>query len=192
MPKHALRQEFLTRRKQLGCAAQQHLSLQAQQRLIASGYYQSARTLALYSPINSEVQTALLFASARAQGKRVCYPRLRSAALEFVEVTEVQQLSAGKFGVAEPQTGEPLALAEIELLVVPGVAFDRTGHRLGYGKGYYDRELARATTATISVGLCFDFQLCARLPHETHDQPVQFVVTDLEFIPCRPLAEGSP
>jgi len=192
MPKHVIRQELLTRRKQLGFAEHQHWSLQAQQRLIDSDCFKAARTLALYSAINSEVQTALLFAAACTDGKRVCYPRIRSGALEFVAVAAEQNLQPGCFGVAEPQNGDPLPVAEIDLLVVPGVAFDRTGHRLGYGKGFYDRELGRVSASAVSVGLCFEFQLCDRLPHEPHDQPVHFLATEVEFIPCHPVGAGSP
>jgi 5-formyltetrahydrofolate cyclo-ligase len=192
MPKHAIRQELLLRRKRLDAAEQLHWSLQAQQRLVDSDCFKAAQVLALYSPINNEVQTALLFEVAHCQGKRVCYPRVRSESLEFIEVTVVQELRRGCFGVAEPKNGEPLPVAEIDLLVVPGVAFDRTGHRLGYGKGFYDRGLTRVATVAISVGLCFGFQLCDRLPHESHDQPVRFVVTETEFLSCHPLVAGSP
>ena len=192
MPKHAIRQELLARRKQLK-ASQCHLwGLQAQQRLIASDCFKTARVLALYSPINNEVQTDLLFAAACAAGKRICYPRVRAQQLEFVEVVSAADLVTGRFGVAEPQSGEPLPVAEVDLIVVPGVAFDRAGHRLGYGKGFYDRELARATTTAASVGLCFGFQLCERLPRESHDQPVQYLVSETEFIPCHLRVTGSP
>ncbi|HEY5672964.1 MAG TPA: 5-formyltetrahydrofolate cyclo-ligase [Malonomonas sp.] len=192
MPKHVIRQELLTRRKQLGVAEHRHLSQQAQRRLIESDCFKAARTLALYSAINNEVQTELLFAAAVAEGKRVSYPRVRSTVLEFVEVVSLPHLQLGSFGVAEPQRGELLPVTEIDLLVVPGVAFDRSGHRLGYGKGFYDRELARVSSAAVSVGLCFDFQLCGRLPSESHDQPVRFIATETQFIPCRPLGAGSP
>jgi len=192
MTKHVIRQELLARRNLLAETECRLWSQQAQQRLIDSDCFKAAQVLALYSPINNEVQTALLFDAAGAVRKRVCYPRTHSESLEFVEVAELQALKAGRFGVAEPQTGVPLPVTEIDLLVVPGVAFDRTGHRLGYGKGFYDRELERVTNTTISVGLCFGFQLCARLPREAHDQPVQFVVTESEFLSCRPLGAGSP
>ena len=192
MPKRAIRQELLARRKQLEAADYYQLSLQAQQQLIDSDCFKGARVLALYSPINNEVQTRLLFTVARVEGKRVCYPRIKSERLEFLEVTSPHELVPGCFGVAEPQTGKPLPVTEVDLLVVPGVAFDRAGHRLGYGKGFYDRELARVSTVAVSVGLCFDFQLCERLPRQSHDQPVQFIATEAEFIPCPLMVAGSP
>ena len=192
MPKHAIRQEMLARRKQIEAATCDQLSLQAQQQLIESDCFNVARVLALYSSINNEVQTDLLFAAARAEGKRVCYPRIKSEELEFVEVVAPGALVSGRFGVAEPQSGQSVPVAEVDLIVVPGVAFDRVGHRLGYGKGFYDRELARASNTAVSVGLCFDFQLCERLPRESHDQPVQFLATEASFISCRRLVAGSP
>ena len=184
MPKHAIRQDLLARRKQLEPTECLDLGLLAQQRLIDSDCFALAQVVALYSPINNEVQTGQLFAAARAEGKRVCYPRIKAETLEFLEVSIPGSLAAGSFGVAEPQSGRVLPIAELDLIVVPGVAFDRTGHRLGYGKGYYDRELVRVTTAVVSIGLCFDFQLCEKLPRESHDQPVHYLVTEKEFIPC--------
>ncbi len=192
MPKRTIRQELLARRNQLEATDCHYLSLQAQRRLIDSDCFKKAQVLALYSPIRNEVQTGLLFDAARVEGKRVCYPRIQSECLEFLEVASPQELAPGCFGVAEPQIGKPLPIDAVDLLVVPGVAFDRVGHRLGYGKGFYDRELARVSTAAVSVGLCYDFQLCERLPRESHDRPVQFLATDLEFIPCHPMVAGSP
>jgi 5-formyltetrahydrofolate cyclo-ligase len=192
MPKRAIRQELLARRKQLEPSACHHLSLQAQRRLIDTDCFKKAQVLALYSPINNEVQTGLLFTAACVEGKRVCYPRIKGECLEFLEVSSPQDLAPGGFGVAEPQIGKQLPIDAVDLLIVPGVAFDRAGHRLGYGKGFYDRELVRVSTAAVSVGLCYDFQLCELLPCESHDRPVQFLATEIEFIPCRPLATGSP
>jgi len=190
MEKQVTRQQFLNRRKQLAEAECLELSRQVQQRLVASELFSSATNLALYSPMNNEVRTRLLHDCAIEQHKQVCYPRVVGESLQFVVVDSIELLQPGSFGVAEPASGDVLNVERIALLVVPGVAFDRAGYRLGYGKGFYDRELSRVTVTTASVGLCFDFQLCDRLPVEAHDQRLDYLVTETQFIPCGKAAAG--
>ncbi|WP_303721411.1 5-formyltetrahydrofolate cyclo-ligase [Malonomonas rubra] len=185
MQKHLTRQQQLHLRKQLDEATCHELSLRIQQRLVAAECFCSAETLALYSPINNEVHTDNLLAIARSQGKKVCYPRVAGDGLQFVAIESLAELQPGAFGVAEPIGDQQLDAQMIDLLVVPGVAFDQDGFRLGYGKGFYDRELSRMAQSTVSVGLCYEFQLCDSLPIEEHDQQLDYVVTETQLIPCR-------
>ena len=184
MGKTSLRQTLLTRRKRLAAETCQDMSRRIQQNLLAAACFQQARTLALYSPINNEVQTGDLLLAALHDGKQVYYPRVEGARLQFCQVASAADLAPGAFGIAEPIPQQDEIAEHLDLIVVPGVAFDQAGHRLGYGKGFYDRELARVPATTCSVGLCFEFQLCPGLPHEAHDRPVSFVVTERQFIPC--------
>lgn len=190
MDKKAIRQRLLRQRKQLTALTCRTLSQKIQQNLVAADCFSCSRTLALYSPINNEVRTDLLFLTARNDGKRVCFPRVCGERLQFVLVDSAEDLSAGTFGVCEPVAGALVAAEEIDLLVVPGVAFDRSGHRLGYGKGFYDRELAACADSVSAVGLGYEFQLCQRLPAEEHDQPLDFIATETALIPCRKEATG--
>ena len=123
MPKHAIRRELLARRKQLENTDRLHWSLQAQQRLIDSACFKGAQVLSLYSPIRNEVETDFLFSAARAAGKLVCYPRVKAERLEFIVVAAASELQAGRFGVAEPQSGKRLAVTEVDLIVVPRGCF---------------------------------------------------------------------
>jgi 5-formyltetrahydrofolate cyclo-ligase len=184
MAKNSLRQTLLARRKRLEVETCRALSRQLQQQLIATSCFQQASSLALYSPINNEVQTSDLLKAALQTGKRVYYPRVSGERLQFCRVNSAADLSPGAFGVAEPIAAPDTVVEQLDLIVVPGVAFDRSGYRLGYGKGFYDRELARVPAATLSVGLCFEFQLCPAVPHEAHDRPVRLVVTEHQIIPC--------
>jgi len=184
MEKRAIRQRILSQRKLLTEEDCQQMSLRAQLLLVVADCFSSSRTLALYSPIQNEVKTEQLLLAAQASGQRVCFPRVYGERLLFVVIDTVRDLDCGAFGVAEPASGTVIPVAEIDLLVVPGVAFDRRGYRLGYGKGFYDRELvAKASTAS-AVGLCYDFQLCDRLPVEPHDQRLDFIVTETQIFPC--------
>jgi len=178
MPKTLLRQSLLRQRRQLPVMASESRGRRAQQRLLQLPLFTQAHSVALYSPIRNEVPTQLLFLACRRRGKRVFYPRVEGATLQLVEVTSMAELSQGAFGVLEPTAPTGVALRQIELLVIPGVAFDRRGHRLGYGKGYYDRLLHEDGFQGVRVGLCFDFQVVDELPVQPHDVPMDWIVTE--------------
>lgn len=183
MDKMTIRARILRQRRHLPLAEAVALGTQAQQRLIASGFFAAARSVALYSPIRNEVATDVLFAAAVAAGKQVFFPRVRAAELEFAAVDRISALQPGSFGIHEPGPAAAVAGA-IDLVVVPGVAFDRRGHRLGYGRGFYDRYLAAAGATMDKVGLCYRFQLLDRLPDDQHDQELDWLVTEDAVISC--------
>ena len=183
MAKSSVRDSLLAHRRHLSIDTCLLWSRQVQQQVIGSAVFQQAQTLALYSPINNEVFTEELFAAARSTAKRVCYPRVEGQSLEFIEVADRGQLAHGRFGILEPSWGTVVSIAEIDLLVLPGVAFDHAGHRLGYGKGFYDRALQRIGARSILVGLCFEFQRVAALPFEAHDVPMKLIFTEAGIFP---------
>jgi 5-formyltetrahydrofolate cyclo-ligase len=127
------------------------------------------------------VATSGLFSAAVQAGKRVLYPRTVGTILEFVAVESLEALEESRFGICEPLSGEAVPLAAIDLLVLPGVAFDDKGIRLGYGLGCYDRTLAAVDRPPL-VGLAYDFQVVTSLPREEHDIPVDFVVTERKIL----------
>lgn len=179
MHKTRLRNELLLRRAALTADAVAERGRQIQQRLLLSAVFAEAQTVALYLPIRGEVETALLAAAAAAAGKRVLYPRQHDCHLEFAPAGA--GLRPGRYGIPEP-TGAAVALAEIDLIALPGVAFDRRGIRLGYGKGCYDRTLAGEESLPLLVGLAYAFQLVERLPADNHDVPVDRIVTEDEEV----------
>ena len=185
MEKQNIRKEFLVQRKQLDVATYLRLSLLVQQRIIASKGFAGAKSIGLYSPVNCEVATAQIDASARELGIQVCYPRVVGKKLEFVVTESLEHLVAGSFGVAEPTAGKCIEVSSLDLLVVPGVAFNLAGYRLGYGGGYYDRLLAGQRNKTLTAGLFFESQLCKQLPVEAHDQQLDFIVTESQHNSCR-------
>lgn len=135
--------------------------------------------VALFSPLNDEVQIAPL-ADLLAQDYRVVLPRVGdredgTPEMEFFDYAP-QAMASGAYGIIEPQGGEPCRAEEIDLMVVPGVAFTREGVRLGRGKGYYDRYLAREGFRAYTVGVCYACQLLQELPSEEHDRRVDIVV----------------
>ncbi len=177
--KSSIRTALLRRREQLDCHEVERLGAVAQARLLELPAFQDAETLALYSPIRNEVATGRVLAAALAVGKRVCYPCVLEDRLHFFQVVSDAELRVGCFGVCEPDRRAPeIDPSQIEFLLVPGVAFDRRGFRLGYGRGYFDRMLCNGCFGGISVGFGYDFQVLDRLPEEAHDQRVSLLVTD--------------
>ncbi len=137
------------------------------------------RVVALFSPLKDEVQI-LPLAKKLASVCRVVLPRVGDRAdgtpeMEFFDY-EPSSLAEGAYGIAEPQGDKVCAAEDIDLMVVPGVAFTREGVRLGRGKGYYDRYLAREGFRAYTVGVCYACQLLQELPSEEHDRRVDIVV----------------
>ncbi len=190
MPKKPIRAALLAQRKHLSLDTCLHLSLDAQQRFLQLPEFAAAGVLALYSPIRNEVFTEEVFHQARGLGKRVVYPRVQGDAMAFFEVADHDELQPGNFGVLEPGGDQPVPIEELDLLLVPGVAFDLAGHRLGYGKGFYDRLLHRRALHCRLVGFCFEFQLLPVLPAEPHDVRMDLLVTEQRTLRLNP-AKGD-
>ena len=136
----------------------------------------TARTVALFDSMLSEPALEMLWPSA---GKQFLLPRIEGEKLRLVKIENPGQLGAPAFkgGYREPATGSDFH-GEIDLILVPGLAFTRAGARLGRGGGFYDRLLARLPPGTVRLGVCFAFQLVPALPLEPHDERLHGVVTD--------------
>lgn len=178
MPKKSIRDTMLGRRKQLSAEICLNRSLKAQQRLLELPQFAAASTVGLYSPVWNEVFTEEIFRAARAQGKRVAYPRIDGHGLEFIEVADPQELCPGGFGILEPCGSQCVSLPALDLVVVPGVAFDLAGFRLGYGKGFYDRVMSCGERCGVLIGLCYELQMLDSLPSESHDVRMDLVATE--------------
>jgi 5-formyltetrahydrofolate cyclo-ligase len=136
--------------------------------------------VALYAAKGSEVETAQLDEHARARGFRVVYPRMVDGQRElaFHEVAR-DELVPSRLGLLEPRPDAPaIALSDIAAFVIPGLAFDRQGGRIGWGRGYYDATIARAPHA-LRVALAFECQVLERIPREAHDMAVHVIITEV-------------
>ena len=96
------------------------------------------------------------------------------------------KLVTGKYGIREPEARHPVNPSSIRLLLIPGVAFDPDGNRVGHGKGYYDAILSRIAHGALKVGFCYDWQIVPSIPAEPHDIPVDFLLTDRRILCCNP------
>ncbi|MDR2911741.1 MAG: 5-formyltetrahydrofolate cyclo-ligase [Alistipes sp.] len=146
-----------------------------------SPHFATARTIALYHALPDEAPTSAMLERWRAV-KRLALPVVTGdGTMEFREYTGEKSVTNGTFGIGEPRTGAVIPAEEIDLMIVPGVAFDTSGHRLGHGRGFYDRFLSHPSAAHIrKVGLCCPHALVAEVPHEPHDIKMDEVVV-LDF-----------
>ena len=144
--------------------------------------FRDAETVLCYLSAGSEVETRGILEACFRAGKRVALPRCyEDSRMEFLPVTAVSQASElSRFGIAEPPHGEPLDPADAGLCLVPALAFDKNGFRLGYGMGYYDRYLKRFSGT--AVGLCYEDCLREALPVNQNDRPVHLIVTEQQVI----------
>jgi 5-formyltetrahydrofolate cyclo-ligase len=145
--------------------------------------FQSAGLLALYHSMPTEFATRNLIDAALQMGKEVALPLFGTDEPQVGLFSSWDQLVPGPLGIAQP-AGPAIPLHRVGFFLVPGLAFDRAGFRLGRGKGYYDRLLARRAPQAFLCGVCFDDVLVERLPHEPHDIPMDRLLT--------PLAASNP
>ena len=148
-----------------------------QKQLLSREEWTNARTICLYMSLPEEVSTHVLFVTALSQKKVVVLPRVERSGLQLHIVTSVRDLVRGAHGVLEPKKScKRLAPKSVDLFIIPGVAFDKQGYRLGWGKGYYDR-LLKGLTA-FKIGLSFDIQVVAEAPHTSYDVPMTSVISE--------------
>ena len=181
--KAALRRELLAQRDAV--PQREEKSRAVGDGVLALPAYQKARQVLLYLSKGSEVDTWEVFARAVAEGKEVYAPRCLDGegTMGFFQVTSPQELLQGRFGLWEPDPRRcaPWRWREGALCLVPGIAFDRQGYRLGYGKGYYDRFLAGFSGT--AAGLCFRELALERLPRGPQDRRVDVLVTEAGVLP---------
>ena len=142
---------------------------------LACDQYQNAKTIYGYLPYNQEVRTVAMLEQAIRDGKRVAVPKCYGDEMRFIWMDDLSQVEKGYAGIPEPVADGPVADDETALVLMPGLAFDQAGHRIGYGGGFYDRFLA-AEPGHPTLALCYDFQMLSHLETEEFDIPVDAVI----------------
>ena len=137
--------------------------------------YKNAKTIYGYLPYNQEERTVPMLEQALKDGKKVAVPKVYGDEMKFLYLDDLTKVSKGYAGIPEPIADGPVADDETALVLMPGLAFDPQGHRIGYGGGFYDKFLA-AEPNHPTLALCYDFQLLPELETEEHDIPVDTVL----------------
>ena len=184
--KQLLRAAAMTHRKSLASSDSRAWSRLIQEKVLQFPPYISCRSVALYSPIQNEVDTTAIRDHALGSSKTVYYPRIRENRIELLQADAATSFGIGQLGILEPIGERRLATVErLELMVVvPGVVFDAQGNRLGRGAGWYDRLLKEIGAKAVSVGLAYDFQVVEEIPTDSWDWSVNYVVTERRIIDC--------
>ncbi len=148
--------------------------------------YQSAKTVMFYVDVRDEVQTRQALPSALASGKRIVVPYCLDGELELFWLENMEELELGMYRILEPKNelrtvaSKHLQPTDLDLVMVPGVAFDRNGGRTGHGKGYYDKLLQHARLDAPLIALAFECQMFEKIPAESHDIYMDKIVTENE------------
>jgi 5-formyltetrahydrofolate cyclo-ligase len=150
-------------------------SLRLKELFCASDAYQKAETIYGYLPYNQEVRTTPMLQQALEDGKRVAVPKVYGDEMRFLYLDDLSQVEKGYSGIPEPIADGPVAEDPNALVLMPGLAFDPEGHRIGYGGGFYDRFLEQEPNHP-TLALCYDFQMLPHLETEEHDIPVDCVL----------------
>ncbi|MEM2948186.1 MAG: 5-formyltetrahydrofolate cyclo-ligase [Candidatus Anstonellales archaeon] len=174
MDKKTLRKEMLKKRLSLSEGFIENASRKICNKIRRMEEYKNAKTVAIYFPIKNEVNVLPLL---KDKTKKFLLPRLEKEKLVFAPFHSLQELKEGRFRIPEPIS--PKWKEKIDVVIVPALAFSPTKHRLGYGKGFYDKFLKKINP--FKIGVCFDFQL-RHFAHEEHDAVMDSVVTEKRVI----------
>ena len=182
MSKERIRKEIEAQRRALDFQWLEAASARIVERFQTQEAFQSSETVALYMAFAGEVELGPLFSNCWKLSKRTCIPlfNTKTKVYEMAEVSAATEYRIGHYGIREPLSPTLLPMDEIDLIAVPGVAFDRKGNRLGRGGGYYDRLLEGFSG--VAAAVAFDFQILPNIPCEAHDKPVHALATETKLL----------
>ena len=173
--KKELRQQIRAQKRAMTEAQIEEKSRILGEKFRACPQYARAKTVYGYLPYNQEVRTVPMLRQALLDGKAVAVPKVYGDEMKFLWLDDLNRTVSGAYSIPEPVGDEPEAADETALILMPGLAFDPQGHRIGYGGGFYDKFLSREPNHP-TVALCYDFQVLPELETEEFDIPVDTVL----------------
>ena len=155
------------------------------QRLLGVECVKQAQTICTFISAFKEPDTVEIIKELWEQDKKIVVPitDIESSTLSLSYINSMDDMKKGAYGILEPKTVRKADENNIDVILVPGLAFDSNGGRMGFGKGYYDRLLE--SSKAVKIGLCYDFQILEKIPTESHDVPMNFVITEKEILEIR-------
>ena len=175
MDKTALRKQIREKKRAMPPAQIENASHDLGLQFAASHLYKEAKTIYGYLPYHQEVRTVPMLEQALREGKRVAVPKVYGDEMKFIYLDDLSKVEKGYSGIPEPVEDGPVADDATALVLMPGLAFDPQGHRIGYGGGFYDKFLS-AEPGHPTLALCYDFQMLPYLETEEFDMPVDCVL----------------
>lgn len=180
--KNKIREEMKRKRKSMNLEDVFQKSQSVQKCFLEIEQYKNAKSVMVYISLGNEVDTTEIIRDAFSSGKNVLVPVTDSETYEISahKITVTTEFEKGTFSVKEPKERVCFDKNEIDVVVVPGIAFDRHGGRIGFGKGCYDKFLKG--TKAIKIGFCYDFQLVEHIETESNDVSMDYIITEKEII----------
>ena len=175
MDKKTLRQQIRQKKRAMTAEEIETASARLGELFAGCELYRQAKTVYFYLPYNQEVRTVPMLQRALAEGKKVAVPKVYGDEMRFIYITDMDGIAKGYSGIPEPVADTPVADDPTALVLMPGLAFDAQGHRIGYGGGFYDKFLS-AEPDHPTVALCYGFQMVPHLETEEFDVPVDLVL----------------
>lgn len=175
MDKKQLRKQIREKKKALTPTYIEETSRRLAELFFETSYYQNAATIYGYLSYNQEVRTMPILEQALRDGKKVAVPKVYGDTMRFIYLEDLSAVAPGCMSIPEPIADEPVAEDPEALVLMPGVAFDEKGNRMGYGGGFYDKFLAQEPDHP-TVALCYAFQMVDSIPTDDYDIPVDLVL----------------
>lgn len=149
-------------------------------------FFKKAKRIAAFCSIGTEIDTMPLLAKILSSKKELYLPKTEQNQnlMDFHLVSDLKKLVPGPFNISEPPAGKIVSPKKIDIILVPGLAFDNRGHRLGYGRGYYDRYMKLLKSGCVRLGVAYSFQIIDKTPNDNHDIPVNAVLTEKYILLC--------
>lgn len=182
--KSDLRYEMNQKIKTITLFQRQEWSTKATKNLIKLTEIQQANLILLFASLPTEIDTQVVFQALQGKGKHLAFPKVDSLTNQLTShsVTDWRELAPGKFGILEPLSSPEISAESFDIILVPGLAFDRRGNRLGRGQGFFDRFLSRAKPETKRIGFFYAMQEVETIPKDAWDCSLHTIVTNLEII----------
>ena len=175
MDKRELRKSIRDQKRAMTLQMVEQASTELARQFFLTEQYQTAKTIYGYLPYNQEVRTVPILEQALLDGKKVAVPKVYGDTMRFIYLDDLTQVAPSEMGIPEPIGDEPIAVDPTALVLMPGLAFDKKGNRMGYGGGYYDKFLA-AEPEHPTIALCYGFQMVDAIPADDYDIPVDLVL----------------
>jgi 5-formyltetrahydrofolate cyclo-ligase len=184
--KNLIRRKLLARKKKDRGSGTAGKDLEIRNRLFSMPEFRKARIVLFYVSMKGEVKTEKAISEALRMGKRVLVPfvSLKRGKLLIAEINDLHDISPGAFGIPTPKHPKEFPLDKIDLIIVPGIAFDKKGNRVSYGGGFYDRFLRQLKSGAGLIALAYELQLVPRINPNKTDVRLEKIVTEREIINC--------
>lgn len=188
MDKKEVRKSILKERAKLKPETHDAYSQKIMELVASTTYYKNSNTIMCFVNFGSELDTKIILQRALLDGKKVAVPIAIHETKELTPsiITSLDELEPGYFNILTPKEEfiRPIEPSEIDLVLVPGVAFDHHGYRVGYGGGFYDRFLPKLRNDTKKIAIGFSLQILDKVPREEFDKPVDMIISEKGLLPC--------